>query len=126
MALRKPDATIGPFREQTSVVLRATLMDTSDPPVAIPGASLNAATLTLYDEADPFDIINSRNRVDILSNIDTDGVLTFEFTPTDMLIQDDDELMENHRALIEWTYSTTKQGSFEIRIVVQNVLKVPA
>lgn len=126
MALRVPDATVGPFREATTAVITATLMDTADPPVAIPGSAMAAVTYTLYSEADPFDIINSRDHVDILANVDSDGLLTLELTPDDNLMVDEDELTEYHRLLLEWTYNSTRQGNAEIRVVVQNVLKVPA
>lgn len=125
MALRKPDTTVGPFRDRDSAELTMTFVDNTDTP--IPGASLLTATLTLYsEEDDDLTIINSRDHVDILSFIDANGVFTFALDQDDMAIQEDDLLIERHRALIEWTWPLGQRGSYEIRIVISNVAKVPA
>jgi hypothetical protein len=125
--LRNPDSTIGPFREKDSVVLTATFLDNASPQAPIPGGSLTTATFTLYSEVDPFDIINSRDHVDIKSLISGAGVLTFALATADMAIIEDHEtdgiVTEYHRALIEWTWSGGR-GSWEIRIVVRDVNKV--
>jgi len=129
--LRSPDATIGPFREKNSVVLTAIVLDNSNPPVPIPGPSLSTATFTLYSEAEGFAIINSRDHVDIKSNIDANGVLTLPLHVNDLAIvddhtdaEDDEVVTEYHRALFEWSWPTGRQGSYEIRIVVRDVNKV--
>jgi len=125
MALRKPDTTVGPFRENDSAELSMTFIDNTETP--IPGSALLTATLTLYtEEDDDLTIINSRDHVDILSMIDEDGVFTFALDPEDMAILEDDLLIERHRALIEWTWPLGQRGSYEIRIVVSNAAKVPA
>lgn len=124
MPLRNPDSTVGPFRERDSVVLTGLIVDNAAVPVAIPVASLTSATFTLYTESGSNQIINSRNRVNILSSISSLGVLTLALTPEDMTIVDT-QSTENHRALIEWVWDTTKRGSYEIRIIVQDVLLVP-
>lgn len=123
MALRNPDSTVGPFREQDSVVLRATMMDNATPPQAIPGTALQTATFTLYSEKRPTaGIINGRDHVDIKGKIDAQGHLVFPLDPADMAIVDG-QSPEYHRALIEWTWNngTVQRGSWEIRIIVRDV-----
>jgi hypothetical protein len=129
MALRSPDSTLGPFRERDTPVLRATVVDNSVPAVPIPGASLDTMTLTLYNErptAGVYTIINSRDHVDIKANVNGAGEVAFQFVQADMAILDTTKSEEYHRCLIEWTWNTTQRGSWEIRIIVQNVNKVPA
>jgi hypothetical protein len=120
MALRAPDVTVGPFREQDSVFLRATLMDNAVPPVAIPGTDLTSVTLTIYSEHGELAIINNRDHTDIKSFVSVEGVLEYQLEPADMAIVDAQE-KEYHRALIEWVWDTDKRGSFEVRIVVKDV-----
>jgi hypothetical protein len=122
MALRTPDAIVGPFRQRDTIILTAVLRDEFG--IGIPGPNLDTAELTLYNEVDPYDIINARDGVDITANIDAAGVFSFELSPDDMDIVDEDELTEKHRALIEWTYDGGKRGSAEVQILVRNVLKV--
>jgi hypothetical protein len=123
--LRKPDTTVGPFREQDSAQLTMVFVDGDDVP--IPGSSLTTATLTLYSEDDDeYAIVNSRDHVDILGSIDESGVLTWDLASADMAIFDDELVTERHRALIEWTWGDAQRGSYEIRIVVKNLQKVPA
>ena len=124
MALRTPDSTLGPFRERDTPVLRATVMDNSVPAVPIPGPSLDTMTFTLYNERTLL-IINSRDHVDIKASVNEAGELEFPLVIADMAIIDTTKAEEYHRALIEWTWNTTKRGSWEIRIIVQNVNKVP-
>ena len=124
MALRTPDSTLGPFRERDTPVLRATVMDNANPAVAIPGASLDTMTLTLYNEKTGL-VINSRDHVNIKANVDGAGALAFTLLAAEMAIIDTTKAEEYHRALIEWTWNTTQRGSWEIRIIVQNVNKVP-
>jgi hypothetical protein len=124
--LRNPDSTVGPFREQDSVILTATFLDNTGVP--IPGSSLTTATFTLYSETDPFDIINSRDDFDIKALVNGSGVLTLPLDPADMAIVEDHStdgvVTEYHRALIEWTWPSGQRGSWEIRIVVRDVNKV--
>jgi hypothetical protein len=124
MALRAPDSTLGPFRERDTPVLRATVVDNTLPAVPIPGASLDTMTFTLYNEKTGL-VINSRDHVDIRSSVNASGELAFPLTIADMAIIDTTKAEEYHRALIEWTWNTTQRGSWEIRLIVQNVSKVP-
>lgn len=123
MALRTPDTTVGPFRERDSITLTATVRDNAG--TAIPGASLDTMTLTLYSEHAPDTLI--RDHIDVKSEVSAAGVLTHTFTSADMTIVDVDELTEYHRALLEWTFSAgAKRGSWEVRIVLRNVYHVNA
>lgn len=124
MALRTPDYVVGPFRERDSIVLTAVIRDETGTP--IPQLSLLSAKMSLYNEADPFDIINGRDDWDIKPNINSAGELTFSLDGDDMAIQDTDELTEKHRIMIEWTWNAgARRGSCEIQVLVRNVLKVP-
>lgn len=123
MALRAPDFVVGPFRQRDYCEVSAVVKDTAG--VAIPGSSLSGFVYTLYNEADPFDIINAREQVDALTTVNASGEFTIALTADDMDIQDEDELTEKHRLLIEWEYAVpTRRGSTEIQIIVRNVLKV--
>ena len=99
-------------------------MDNANPAVAIPGPSLDTMTLTLYNEKTGL-VINARDHVNIKANVDIAGALAFTLLAADMAIIDTAKAEEYHRALIEWTWNTTQRGSWEIRIIVQNVNKVP-
>lgn len=129
--MRNPDSTIGPFRERDTVVIRAQVQDNAIPPVAIPGASLVSATMTLYSEIPTsvgpppvYPIINGRDHVDIKPNINAQGQLTLELAAADMAILST-RSEENHRALIEWVWNVDKRGSWEVRILVVDLYKVP-
>ncbi len=121
MALREPDTIVGPYRERDSVFLTCTIRDNLD--VAIPGSSLVSIVYTLYSERTLL-VINSRDHVSCIGNVDGNGVLSLELTPADMAIVDN-KLAENHRMLIEWIWNSTRRGSHEIQIQVSNVAKVP-
>lgn len=125
-----PDSTIGPFRERDTVVIRATVQDNANPPVAIPSSALVSVTFTLYSEIPSgtgspptYPIINGRDHVDIKSNVDAQGKLTLELTAADMAILSN-RSEEPHRALIEWVWNVDKRGSWEIRILVRDVYLV--
>lgn len=129
--MRNPDSTIGPFRERDTIVIRAQVQDNANPPVAIPGASLVSATLTLYSEIPSsvgpppvYPIINGKDHVDIKPNINAQGLLSLELSAADMAILSG-RSEENHRALIEWVWNVDKRGSWEIRILVVDVYEVP-
>lgn len=133
--MRPADLIVGPFRERDSVRISATVVDNAVPPAPIPGSALLTATLTLYSEqfitdsdgAVTYPIINGRDHSDIKSAIDANGALAVILGPNDMAMVDlNDSPMEYHRALIEWTWPTAQRGSYELRIVVRDVEKVPA
>ena len=124
MALRVPDSFLGRFRERDTPVLRAMVKDNSATPVAIPGSSLDTMTLTMYDEATSA-IVNARDHVDVKANVDGNGLLTFQLTTADMAILAATKSLEQRRILLEWTWDTTKRGSWEIQFIVVNLLKVP-
>lgn len=119
--LRDPDATLGPFRERDTVIVTATVQDNLG--AAIPGSALTSITYTLYSEK-TLTAINSRDHVNALSLVSVLGVLTIELIPADMAIVDG-KLEEYHRILIEWIYATSRRGSYEIRVIVQDEKKVP-
>jgi hypothetical protein len=122
MALRDPDLTIGPYRERDTVFLTAMVRDNLN--VAIPGTSLDSAVYSLYLEKSPYTIINGRDKVNCVTSIDANGLLTMELSQADMAIVDG-KLEEFHRLLFEWIWNTDKRGSYEIRVIVSNVVKVP-
>jgi hypothetical protein len=122
-APRIPDSFLGRFREQDTPVLRAIVKDDAIPPVVIPGSSLSTMTLTLYNEHTSA-IVNGRDHVDIKPNVDGAGQLVFPLLVADMVILDATKKEEYRRALIEWTWSTTKRGSWEAQFIVQNLHRV--
>lgn len=123
MALRTPDSYLGTFRERDTPILRATVVDDSVPPVAIPGSSLATMTLTLYDEQ-TLGIVNGREAVDIKASVDGSGLLVFQLTEDDMSMVTSTRRSEKRRALLEWTWNSTRRGSWEAQFVVENVLQV--
>jgi hypothetical protein len=96
-----------------------------DAGTAISGASLLLMTMTLYNEADPQDIINFREDSDVKGYVDLAGAFAIPLGPDDMVIQDVDELTERHRALLVFYWNSgTRRNSCEIQIIVRNVAKV--
>ena len=99
----------------------------------IPSASLDALTLTIYDEHTG-EIINSRSNQDILNTNNvtvhaTSGLFTWLVQPADLPIMDDLRVRfgatEKHVILIKWTYASgTKFGQDEFDMLVENVRKV--
>jgi hypothetical protein len=120
--LRVPDFSHGPFPERTTRVVTCTVRDENA--AAIPGASLTSIVYTLYSEH-TLAILNSRADVDCKPNVDANGVLTLQLTPADMGMEDTTRQQERHRLLIEWVYSTGKEGRAEIQILVANLALVP-
>lgn len=118
---READTLLGPYRERDSVFLTANVRDETG--TAIPGVNLTSLTWTLYNEKD-LAVINSRNDVNGVPNVDGSGVFSLTLTPDDMPIIGTG-VTEYHRLLIEWMWDTTKRGSHEIRIEMSNVEKVP-
>ncbi len=123
MRLRTPDLFLGTFRERDTPILRATIEDNSVPAVAIPGTALDSLTLTIYDEHTA-EIVNERAAVDIKTNVDENGALEFNLTEEDMLILRPSRKTERRRILLEWTWDVTQRGSYEMQLVIDNMLKV--
>lgn len=123
MRLRVPDLFLGRFRERDTPILRATVQDNSVPAVPIHGSALNALSLTIYDEHTQ-DIVNSREQVDIRTNVNESGALEFPLTEEDMVILHPSRKSERRRILLEWTWDTTQRASYEMQLVIDNMLKV--
>lgn len=127
MAVRTKIATLVPERSTS----RYTAVIVDDAEVAIPAASLNTLTLTLYVLDADKTIINSVTAVNILNTgrgaVDSNGNLTITLTAADNQIVTATRNTETHVALIEWTYDGgTKYGRHEFEFRVQNMSKVPA
>lgn len=94
----------------------------------IPSSSFSSVGLTLYDK-NTGNIINSRDHVSILNvnggSIDSSGNFSWEMTSNDNPILDDSLSIENHVALIEFTYAGGRKGKAEVKIEVVNLAKVP-
>jgi hypothetical protein len=91
--------------------------------------ALSVLTLTLYDKASG-DIINSRDGQDVLNTNgvtynSTTGALVWTIAPEDNPIVDDALAHEEHVALFEGTYSSTKKLKHEVSILVRNLRMVP-
>ena len=112
--------------EKTSPKITATVQDENG--VAIPAASLNTLTLTLYNLNDSAKtIINDRNAQDVLNTnnvtVDSSGNLIWLVQSLDTIIVGSQE-RENHRAIFEWTYSSgTKNGKYQIDMEIKNLAK---
>ena len=114
--------------EGTSMIYTATLQDASG--TALPLASIDSLTLTLYDKATGT-IINSRNAQDVLNTNQvtvhaTSGLLTWTALPADMAIVGTPTagVLETHVALFECVYSTTKGLNHEVEIYVKQLTNV--
>ncbi len=117
MKLPVPDASFGPYPEDTTRYIRAAMVDEHDAP--IPGSVLSSVTMTIRDEATG-EIVNNRDHTDIIANVDESGLLERELTPADMAIVDDDVSVEIHRVLLEWSWQSVRQGKLLIRLGVNN------
>jgi len=113
--------------EGTTPKITATIQDEDGN--AIADTALDTLTLTLYnlDDADNT-IINSRDGQDILDAnnvaVDGSGVMVWSVQAGDTIIVGSD-LVERHRAVFKWTYSsTTKAGSYVIDMAIRNLEKV--
>ena len=99
--------------------------------VAIASADIVALTITLYDKLTGT-AINTRTAQDILNanNVTvhaTSGLITWEIQPLDNVIVGTTlktNKSEEHVALIEGTYDTSKKFKKEIKIKVVNLEKV--
>ena len=126
--------TIYTTDEGTTPVYSFQMTDSADAST-IPESSLLTLLLTYYNVVDGA-IINSRTAQDVkdLNNvaISTAGLVTWGLVVLDTAIQDTAVTevgeYEIHRALFEWTYTstdaTTKSGKDEIDIRVLNLNKV--
>lgn len=141
--MRAPDFTVGPYRERNTTVIRATIQDLSDPPIPVPGSLLVTLTWTLYSEHGTQAIINSRDHLSIVTEVDESGELTLLLETLDMAIVDAEArateaipattVMEYHRILLEYSWLQTGFGSpapvgeasAEIRVIVRDLNLVP-
>jgi len=116
-------------RERSTALYTATIKDENGD--ALSYEDLDALTLTLYNLADGT-IINSREDQDVLNannvTVSAAGVLAWTMQPADNPIVSATTAgwKEKHVALFEWTYSTTKKGSYEVTIEVESLEKVVA
>ncbi len=120
--------------EGTTPVYSFQMTDAADA-TTVPESSILTLLLTYYNVADGA-IINSRDGQDIndLNDVDlsTAGLVTWGLVVLDTAIQDivvtEVGEYEVHRALFEWTYTstdaTTKSGKDEIDIRVRNLSTV--
>lgn len=105
--------------ENSTSRLTATLVD-----LDAVGFKPDAVTLLLYD-LDSRAVINSKDRVSVLSSVDANGNVSLELTPADNAIVGS-RWLEKHVALFEWSWSSgTRQGKHEIVFTVRNLDKVP-
>ena len=114
--------------ENTSAVYTATLKDQDG--VVIAAGSLDALTLTLYNDKDGT-IINSRSQQNCLNannvTVDSSGGLIWVMQPADNVIVDtalEPGQTEVHKGLFEWTWDTTRKGRHELQIDVTQVDEV--
>ena len=113
-----------PIAEQTTALITATLTDELD--AAIPKSGLDTVRFTLYD-AVTGTVINSRSAVDVMSSVDSAGVITMTLGTADTALGSQQNSRERRVAYFQWTYgqSGEKVGRHEVRFTVQNMDKVP-
>lgn len=117
--------------EEATAFLTTVARDTDG--VGIPAASLDALTVTLYDE-ESGDIINTRDQQSILNEqggtVDGVGNVSLRLDPADTPILDDTLTHEWHIALFEWNWQVgsppvSYYGKAEVKHKVRNLEKVP-
>jgi len=123
------DGALALVQDGESLNITGSFLDMDD--VAIPLASIDTVTLTLYDE-ETGDVINSRDDQDIKNAnqgvITAGGDLTLRLGPLDNALQNStfDELaVESHIARFSWTWSDgveTRTGKEEYRFRVQKLV----
>lgn len=103
-----------PINEKTTAVLSVTFKDENGADV-----TPTTATYTLYDRSTKA-IINGRSATAIGG---AGATRTIELAPLDNVIVNPVRQTEEHRLLVEYTYSGgTKSGSAEIQLVVVNIV----
>lgn len=119
--LQDPDITVGPFKRGATVDLTGYVMDSSNPRVGIPGASLATARLSVFDEADRKLIVKDR---DVKALILTGGAFVIVLAEADMAMVNANADFEWHRAVLVWTWNggdgQPRTGKFEYRFKVLN------
>lgn len=116
-----------PVAEKSSAKITGQLQDEDGN--GIPSSSLSSLKLTLYVAGQPSQIINNRNKQNVLNangvTIDSQGNLIYIMTPEDNQIIGSSP-RERHIALFEWEWSgATKAGRQQILIEVVNLEQVP-
>ncbi len=125
MAIR----TVIPTRiaERTTPRISAVLKDETG--AVIPGSALTALTLTLYLAGDLTQILNGRNKQNVLNangvTVDAAGNLIWTSSAADHAFLSTAE-EEAHVALFEWTWAAgAKAGKHELLLYVTNLVGVP-
>lgn len=117
--------TLATLTELTSSLYTADLVDETG--AAVSGASLDTLTLTVYD-VDTGTILNSRSQQNVKNvngvTISAGGALVWTIAPADVAIIDDTKQFEQHVALFEGVWATTKKFKHEIPMLVRNVVRV--
>lgn len=115
-----------PIAEKTTAKITAKVVDETG--AGIPAGSLTTLTLTVYAEADPTVVVNSRNQQNVLNandvTIDASGNLTYQMQPADNAIMDTSRSWERHVLLFEWSWGGGKAGKHEVVVQVINMAKV--
>jgi hypothetical protein len=111
--------------ELTTPTYRATVVDDSDPPVALPAASLTTLTLSLYVINDDGTItyIRQAQNVKNTNNVTVSalGALVWSIQAADTTLVNTVPY-EHHYAFFRWTWGSGKVGS---RTIVLNVRQLP-
>lgn len=113
--------------ERTSGRYRGQLVK-GDLVTPLPGSLLTSLTLTLYmiDASDADQIINGRNKQNVLNqngvSISTGGEITWEWSAADTALVSSAPF-ERHLALFEWTWPNGA-GKREVILVVKNLRRV--
>jgi hypothetical protein len=113
--------------EGTTPKITATIQDEDGS--AIDTADITTLTLNLYNLDDTDNtIINSRSDQDVHNTnnvtVSSAGALVWSVQALDTIMVGSD-LVERHRAVFKWTYSSgTKTGSYVIDMAIRNLEKV--
>jgi hypothetical protein len=116
----------GPVNERTSTQYTATLRDETG--AVVPDTSLSSLLLTLYVPDANLTIVNGRDSQNVLNangvTVDASGVLTWTLTPDDTAILDDALEVEQHIALLTYTWGINKAARHRFVVLVRNLAKV--
>jgi hypothetical protein len=133
MAATQGQIPLDSVKELKSATVTVTLRNQDHQP--IPGSGLQTLRLTLFDEKTGA-LINRPFQQDILGldptrvnggTIDETGELSLWLEPEDNPILGSNKNPETHILFLEWSWldSGTKYGGVELRLPVENFIKLP-
>jgi hypothetical protein len=116
------------FRIQKSTTARYTATLKDELGAVVPGSTLTALTLTVYD-VDTSQILNARDAQDALNtngvSVDEQGNLVWTIAPADTAIITASKSSERHRAVFAFSWGNGKRAWHRVDLQVDNESVVP-